>query len=101
MREPSPSRRRFLARALAVAAVVPLGLKAGPARALSPLSPDNAQAKALKYTPDAAKVADPAYKPGSSCANCQFFTADTGACQIFPGHSVKATGWCAAWAKKA
>jgi len=98
------SRRLFLARALAAAAAVPF-IAASPrasAQALTPLSPDAPQAKALRYTPDAATVArDPAWKPGSHCGNCQFFTSATGACQIFPGHSVATAGWCAAWAKHA
>ena len=42
-----------------------------------------------------------AFKPGSSCANCQFFTAATGACTLFPGFAVAPKGWCSAWAKKA
>jgi hypothetical protein len=97
-------RRRFLQRALAVAAL-PLLAGAAPrarAQALVPLTADNAQAKALKYTPNAATAAkDPAWKPGSHCGNCQFFASATGACQIFPGHSVAPAGWCAAWAKRA
>jgi hypothetical protein len=60
----------------------------------------NPQAKALNYVVDAAK-APPARKPGSNCANCQFFTAATGACTLFPGFAVEAKGWCSAWAKKA
>ena len=102
--DPNLARRRFLHRALAAAAALPL-LGAVPrawAQALKPLPADNAQAKALKYTPDAAAAAkDPAWKPGSHCGNCQFFTSATGACQIFPGYSVKPAGWCAAWAKRA
>jgi hypothetical protein len=99
-----PGRRRFLARMLAAAAALPLlsaGTRDAFAQALKPLDPTLANAKALKYSPDATKVGDPARKPGSQCANCQFFQAGTGACQIFPGYSVKPTGWCAAWAKKA
>jgi hypothetical protein len=104
MSAPVPSRRRFLQVALAAAAAVPVLLIAAPralAAALKPLPADLAQAKALKYTANAATVKDPAHKPGSSCANCQFFQAGTGACQIFPGYSVVPAGWCAAWAKKA
>ena len=102
MRDHAPDRRRFLARALAAAVAVPFVAHAGRAFALTPLPADNAQAKALKYTPDAATATkDPAWKPGSHCGNCQFFTAASGACQIFPGYTVKPAGWCAAWAKKA
>lgn len=100
----APDRRRFLRRALAAAAALPLLGAAVPrarAQALKPLPPTLAQAQALKYAESAATVADPAHKPGSTCANCQFFTAGSGACQIFPGYAVKPAGWCAAWAKKA
>jgi len=105
MNEHVPSRRRFLGQALAAAAALPLLAAAAPpaaAQALPALSPESPQAKSLQYTPDAATAAkNAAYKPGSHCANCQFFTAATGACQIFPGNAVKPAGWCAAWAKKA
>jgi hypothetical protein len=99
-----PARRRFLHAALAAAAALPVLLASGPrafAQALKPLPVDLAQAKALKYAVDAATVKDPARKPGSTCANCQFFQAATGGCQIFPGYGVAPAGWCAAWAKKA
>jgi hypothetical protein len=95
-----PSRRTFLARLLAVVVAAPFVPRAF-AQALKPLPPDLPQAVALKYAADASKVGDPAHKPGSQCANCQFFTAASGACQIFPGYAVKPSGWCQAWAKKA
>ena len=95
------SRRSFLARVLAGVAALPFAPVAL-AQALAPLSPDAPNAQAMTYTPDAATAAkDPAWKPGSHCGNCQFFTAATGACQIFPGSSVKPAGWCMAWAKHA
>jgi hypothetical protein len=53
-------------------------------------------AKALKYTETSAVA-------GSSCSNCALFsggTAASGPCAIFPGKEVKATGWCASYAKK-
>ena len=56
----APDRRRFLHRALAAAVALPLLSAALPrawAQALKPLPADNAQAKALKYTPDAAAAA--------------------------------------------
>ena len=100
------SRRSFLARLVAGVVALPLlsnvQVPRALAQALAPLSPENPQAKALKYTPDAATATkDPAWKPGSHCGNCQFFTAATGACQIFPGSAVKPAGWCVAWAKRA
>jgi hypothetical protein len=64
------------------------------------LSPDAKEAKALKYVEDASK-AQGAVK-GSTCANCALYQghagAATGPCQIFPGKSVTAAGWCSSWA---
>jgi hypothetical protein len=97
------SRRRFLRHVLAAAAAVPLlGATARSfAAPLPKLPPGNPQAKALHYTEDASKTADPARKPGANCATCQFFTPATGACALFAGFSVSSKGWCSAWAKKA
>ena len=96
------SRRRFLLGAAVAATALPLLGRMGEARAapLPKLPPGNPQAKALGYVEDAAK-APPARKPGSACANCQFFTPATGACALFAGFSVQPKGWCSAWAKKA
>ena len=96
------SRRRFLLGAAVAATALPLLGRMGEAQAagLPKLPPANPQAKALGYVEDAAK-AGPAHKPGSACANCQFFTASTGACALFAGFQVAPKGWCSAWAKKA
>ena len=98
------SRRRFLSHVLVAAVAAPLAA-AGSSRAFAAPAPKlpltNPQAKALKYTEDASKVKDPAFKPGSTCLNCQFFTAGSNACSLFPGFQVAPKGWCAAWAKKA
>lgn len=105
MNAQSPSRRRFLVRAAVLAAAVPFVAPAlvgtAAAQALKPLPADNATAIALAYVADAKTSKHASYKPGSSCANCQFFTAATGACTLFPGFSVPAAAWCSAWAKKA
>lgn len=99
------SRRLFLFRAAVAAAAVPfLGstlVGRAHAQGLPKLPLDNATAKALAYVEDAKTSKHPSFKPGSACANCQFFTAGTGACTLFPGFSVPAGAWCSAWAKKA
>ena len=98
------SRRRFLSHVLVAAAAAPFAAGvAGRAFAapLPKLPLDNPQAKSLHYTEVAGKTKDPAHKAGSVCANCQFFTASTGACALFAGFSVASKGWCSAWAKKA
>lgn len=99
------SRRQFLVRGALIAAAVPFAavglVGTASAQALKPLPADNATAVALKYVADAGQTKEPGFKPGSNCGNCQFFTAASGACTLFPGFSVAAKGWCTAWAKKA
>ncbi len=103
MTEHRDSRRRFLVRAAVAASALPLLGSMGSAVAapLPKLPTTNAQAKALAYVEDASKTKHAAHKPGSNCANCQFFTPATGACALFAGFSVAPKGWCTAWAKKA
>jgi len=104
MTESTPSRRRFLIQAAVAATALPLLARVAgqPAMAAAQkLTSDNPQAKALGYVDDAKTTKNAAYKPGSLCSNCQFFTAATGACAIFPGYAVSPKGWCSAWAKKA
>ena len=109
MSRSDPSRRRFLVRAAAAAAAAPFAaqLFSAPARAadLPALPADHATAVALGYTEDAASAKHASFKPGSVCANCQFYTgtadAARGPCTLFPNYSVAAKGWCSAWAKKA
>lgn len=103
----APCRRRFLLTAVAAAASVPL--LAGPAWAAAadaplPLLPlADPAAKALAYTDNATAVTHAAFKPGSRCANCDFFKGEAGGaegpCTLFPRHRVAAQGWCSAWAK--
>jgi hypothetical protein len=63
---------------------------------------DDPAAKALKYVSDASKAPDA--KPGSQCATCAQYQGAAGsaqgACLLFPGKAVKATGWCSAWTAK-
>ncbi|EQD27124.1 High potential iron-sulfur protein [mine drainage metagenome] len=106
-----PSRRAFLAGAtVAVAAVVVGGLKPRTARAaggkLPHLTDADPLAKSLGYTPNHNKVdaaAHPTYKPGEHCSLCRFFQGTPGeksgyaGCQIYPGYSVNAEGWCASF----
>lgn len=65
-------------------------------------------AQSLKYvhdasTVDAASRANPA--ADQNCANCALIQGADGdawrPCQIFPGKSVNANGWCSVWAPKA
>ena len=104
MAMPNGLSRRALLRQLGAGAVlVPLGaLLARRARAdgLPLLSPGSPEAKAVQYTEDArtAKSAS----AGANCASCALYQGANGsaqgACQIFPGKAVKASGWCTSWA---
>lgn len=108
------TRRRVLQAAAGSTVAIPLSalLGSGLARAqnleLPKLALDDPMAKSLAYIEDASSVdasAQPAYKEGSTCANCQLYTGDSesewGPCSIFPGKLVKAKGWCRTWVKKA
>ena len=106
----SQARRRFLKIAVAVVATAPIAAAMLPrmsrAADLPHLELGDATAKALAYTEDAATAkANPAFKPGSACANCQFFQGTAkdayGPCTLFPGKAVNAKGWCSGYSKKA
>lgn len=94
------SRRRFLriAAGTTAAAVVIGGLpRFARAADLPPVTEADPTAKALGYVEDANKSSNPKRKPGDNCSNCQFYTGGAtgrGACQLFPGKSVAAKGWC-------
>jgi len=101
-------RRRMLLGAATALASLPL-LRLMPEahaadEALPHLAEDDPMAKALKYHNDAA-AAPRADKSGVSaqeqfCHNCRFIKADSGdwrPCQIFPGKTVNANGWCSSW----
>lgn len=69
------------------------------------LDPKASNAMGVKYVTDAKKSK---MSKGNKCATCQFFTQkekrdgkDVGACLIFPGTYVYASGFCNSWTKKA
>jgi len=115
--QPVRSRRNALTLIGAAGALAVVGLRAASAAAqgkaaggqeLPHVTEGDPTAKALGYTEDATKVDKtkfPSYKPGSTCAQCNFFQGTAGAaygpCQIFPGKSVNANGWCASFSAKA
>jgi hypothetical protein len=94
------SRRRFLKVAAGTAtAAVLVGSLPRLARAadLPHVSESDPTAKALAYVEDASKSTNPKHKAGDACANCQFYSGGPsgyGPCQLFPGKSVNAKGWC-------
>lgn len=100
-------RRRFFRLVSATAAGIAL-LGTLPRRvwaALPHLSIDNSPtAKSLNYVEDDTKAVAP-HQSGQNCAACVHYQGkpgdEYGPCAIFPGFDVKATGWCAAFQKKA
>ncbi len=104
------SRRALVKSGLIAGALAPaIGLMGSTARAdaLTPLDPSDPSAKALSFVNDSAKVdaaANPTFKAGQKCGTCAQFQGKAGAttagCNIFPGHSVPANGWCKVWAPK-
>jgi len=102
----NPSRRELLRRVtLGVVLIPAVGapLRAAFAADAPLVTADDPTAKALKYVSDASKSPDA--KPGSKCATCSLYQGAAGStqggCLLFPGKSVKATGWCASWTPKA
>ncbi len=103
------SRRALVKSGLIAGALVPaIGLIGSNASAaLPPLDPNDPTAKGLAFVTDATKVnagANPTYKPNQKCNNCAQYqgkpTDPVAGCNLFPGHSVPAGGWCKAWAQK-
>jgi hypothetical protein len=104
------SRRRFLKIAAISAVAAPIAAvllpRSGFAEDLPHLDGSVPAAQALKYTEDASTASgDPKYVAGDSCANCNFYQGKAGdaygPCQLVPGHSVSAKGWCTSHTKKA
>lgn len=106
-----PSRRTFLATAAVVASAAAIGLRPRSASAAGASLPhlteqNNHLAKSFGYKQNAKNV-DRAkfstYKPGERCGLCRFFKGKPGqasgyaGCQIYPGYSVNAQGWCASF----
>ena len=100
------SRRRFFGKAATgLGGIIVAGTLSQLAFAdeLPHLTLDDPTGKALNYTEDASKAAAP-HVAGQNCANCNFYQGAAtgyGPCQLFPGKSVNAKGWCSGYAKKA
>lgn len=103
------ARRQFiqLSAVAAAGALMQPGREAQ-AQDLPQLALDDPMATAMKYTHDASTVdaaarANPA--ADQNCDNCALIQGAAGdewrPCQIFPGKTVNANGWCSVWAPKA
>lgn len=97
-----PVRRRLVVRLLIVAMVAPLALfrsRRAQAGDLPLVDPSSAEARKLKYVSDASQAREAT--KGNSCATCGLYQGATGskqgACQLFAGKDVLATGWCSSW----
>jgi hypothetical protein len=100
------SRRRFI-QIVPVAGAALLAARAASAQAAM-VDEKDAQAVALGYVADAAKVDKAKFKQyaaGQVCTNCALYQgkpADAAAgCPLFGTKHVAGKGWCSAWAKKA
>ncbi|AVP98176.1 High potential iron-sulfur protein [Ahniella affigens] len=101
------NRREFLT-LIAVAGGTLALSTAAKAETLPQLAETDPTAAALGYKHDATKVDAakyPTYKAGQHCATCKLAQGADGdawrPCSIFPGKSVDAKGWCAAYSAKA
>jgi hypothetical protein len=103
--------RRTLIKLLSAGAVAVLAggrvLTASAAAALVPLTSADPSAKALGYVDESSTVdnaAHPTHKPTQKCSTCVQYQGKAGdaraACNIYPGKSVAAGGWCTVWAQK-
>ncbi len=97
-------RRVFLMTVGASSGAFVLGVHA---QAQVKLDEKDAQAVALGYVADAAKVDTKKFAKfaaGQNCASCALFQAKPGdawgGCPLFGTKQVAAKGWCSAWAKK-
>ena len=106
--EPAPKAEKPAPKPAAVEETVTEAAAEPPAEVkLAPLSEDDPSAKSLGYVTDASTVDAekyPRYEAGQACSNCALYAggdAAEGACSIFPGKAVKATGWCSVYAPKA
>ncbi len=100
MRNEKLSRRVLLSQAIATAVLIPgfVLTRQAIGAAATPLDPADPMAKALAYAESSAK-------PDQKCASCVQFQGKTGdaraGCNILPGKTVAAAGWCSVWAKRA
>ena len=100
------TRRQFMMTLVPAAAV--LTAATGARAQAAKIDEKDPAAVALAYKHDATKVdakANPTYKAGNNCANCQFYQGkagdEYGPCMLFPGKDVHSKGWCASYNKKA
>jgi hypothetical protein len=90
----SMSRRTLLKGLASIPVVAAVGYSA--TAAAEKLSVDDPTAKSLAYT-------EKSTTDGQTCANCNLYQggdAATGACPIFGGKDVVASGWCKSWVAK-
>jgi anaerobic selenocysteine-containing dehydrogenase len=88
------SRRSVLKGLAAIPVIAAFGYHGSASAAM--VSVDDPTAKALQYTEHSTEA-------GKSCSTCNLYqggAAASGACPIFPGKEVAATGWCKSWVAK-
>lgn len=84
-----------------------IGNRASAGPELQPLDAKEPTAVTLGFIDDASKVdpvANPMFKSGETCANCQQYQGkpgdSRGGCVLFAGKSVPAAGWCKVWRRQ-
>ncbi len=103
-------RRTLIKAVLLGGAALPLATRLVPdaqAAAQPLVDPKDPVAASLGFGVDTTKIdgkANPTHKAEQKCANCLQFQGKAGdkqgACNLFPGKDVVATGWCKVWAQK-
>ncbi|HET7774252.1 MAG TPA: high-potential iron-sulfur protein [Burkholderiaceae bacterium] len=100
------TRRTFIA--VTPLAMAALWMRSESLAAAEPLLEESdPTARSLGYVSDATRTDRakyPQWAPGQACRSCQLFQgrpgAPQGACPIYAGKLVLATGWCSAYVKK-
>ena len=112
MSSTNPSRRVFMMQLALGGAAASLAAQAAPAAkaAAAPagnmVAETDANAKALGYALDTAKVDAkkwPKHAKGQDCSNCMLYKGDAkmGDCPLFAGKKVASKAWCNSYIKKA
>jgi High potential iron-sulfur protein len=99
------TRRELVQNLVFGACALALGSQRSRAAGLPRLDVNDPAAKALGYVENAAQVdlkKYPSFAKGSNCENCLKLQGAAGIayrpCELFPGKSVAASGWCNGWA---
>lgn len=102
------TRRHLMKGALATSALLcalDTAVRVAQGADLAPLDSKDSAASALGFVTDNSMAAsNPIYKKGQHCATCTHYLGApsdaTAGCNIYPGRSVPAGGWCIVWGQR-